>query len=405
MTAQRPQGPGRSRGGDDYVALIHPRSRAVLLLAVFFLFAPMWLIAVSRYAWRQADGSPVDAGGIAGMVVWAVLGGLTAMFWVLGFTVSKRWIVPAVVLNIFLPVGGVLSAWAHDVHGFWLYPGVASPVPGLEGMLLVASLIAGYVCFNYFINTEGRRRIVLETEVSLARDIHRALVPAIDHAQHGWRIAGVSRASGSMGGDLIDVFDSGPDAVDAVLLDVSGHGVKAGVVMALLKGAARAARRTRTEATAGQAASAVSSVLHDSTEPGLFATGVWLTLNAQGRASFVIAGHPPAFIVRAGGVERLGDGGLSLGVLRETSYDTSQVMVGSGEALVLYTDGLTEARRVTDNTMIGIAGVEALVRESVAQHAQAGPAQVAADVLARVDALTGGSTDHDDMTVLVIRRD
>jgi serine phosphatase RsbU (regulator of sigma subunit) len=385
--------------------MLQPRSRAILLLAVFFLFAPMWLISVSRYAARDDQGQLLDAGGVAGMALWAIIGGLCAVCWVLAFTVNKKWLIGAIALNIFLPVGGMVTAYLHNVHGFWLYPGVQSPIPAIEGSLLVASLVAGYFCFNYFVNTEGKRRTQLETEIALAGEIHRVLVPSIDRSWNDWDIAGVSRASGEMGGDLIDCFESPSGSLNALLMDVSGHGVKAGVVMALLKGSARATSLSSPDTSPAAAMARASSVMLESTEPGLFATGVWIELPPGGTVRLCNAGHPAPLIIRSGSEpDRVEASGLPLGVTEHSDYEDAAHTLHPGDTLILYSDGLSEAADRSTGKLLGIERVEAICSEAARQSDSAKATDIAALILERVDELSGGSTNHDDMSVLVIRR-
>ena len=406
VSRSEPSRPAKVFGRDrDYVEMLQPRARFVLLSAVFFLFAPMWLISVSKYAARDQQGQILDSGGAAGMAVWAIIGGLCAVCWVLAFTVNKKWLIGAIALNIFLPVGGMFTSYLHNERGFWLYPGVQSPVPALEGMLLVASLVAGYFCFNYFVNTEGKRRTQLETEIALAGEIHRVLVPRIDRSWHSWDIAGVSRASGEMGGDLIDCFESPSGPLNALLMDVSGHGVKAGVVMALLKGSARATALSSPDTSPAAAMARASSVMLESTEPGLFATGVWIELTAGGTARLCNAGHPAPLIIRSGAEpDRIEASGLPLGVTEHSDYEDAAHTLQPGDTLVLYSDGLSEATDRSTGKLLGIERVEAICIEAATQSAPARATQIAALILERIDDLSGGSTNHDDMSVLVIRR-
>lgn len=406
MPRPAPSRPAKVFGRDtDYMEMLQPRSRAILLLAVFFLFAPMWLISVSRYAARDAQGDLLDAGGVAGMVLWAIIGGLCAVCWVLAFTVSRKWLIGAIALNIFLPVGGIVSASFHNSHGFWLYPGVQSPIPAIEGSLLVASLVAGYFCFNYFVNTEGKRRTQLETEIALAGEIHRVLVPSIDRSWNGWDIAGVSRASGEMGGDLVDCFESPSGSLNALLMDVSGHGVKAGVVMALLKGSARATTLSSPDTSPAAAMARASSVMLESTEPGLFATGVWIELTARGTARLCNAGHPAPLIIRSGAKpDRIEASGLPLGVTEHSDYEDAAHTLQPGDTLILYSDGLSEATDRSTGKLLGIDRVEANCMKAATDLPSAKATQIAAAILERIDDLSGGSTNHDDMSVLVIRR-
>ena len=385
--------------------MLQPRARIVLLSAVFFLFAPMWLISVSRYAARDQQGQILDSGGAAGMVVWAIIGGLCAVCWVLAFTVSKKWLIGAIALNIFLPVGGVFSSYLHNEQGFWLYPGVQSPVPAIEGVLLVASLVAGYFCFNYFVNTEGKRRTQLETEIALAGEIHRVLVPQMDRAWNGWDIAGISRASGEMGGDLIDSFESTDGSLNALLMDVSGHGVKAGVVMALLKGSARATTMSAPDTTPAASLGRASGVMLESTEPGLFATGAWINLRPDGSLRCANAGHPALLLIRQdGSVTRIDASGLPLGVAEDGGYEDAAHDLAPGDTLIAYSDGLSEATDRSTGRLLGTERTEQICVSAAGTDAAADTAAICRNILEHVDEASGGSTTHDDMSVLVIRR-
>ncbi|MFG0293901.1 MAG: PP2C family protein-serine/threonine phosphatase [Phycisphaerales bacterium JB050] len=389
----------------DYIRLLQSRSRVLLLSAVFFLFAPMWLISVSRYAAHHDQSQPLDIGGVAGMVLWAIIGGLCAVCWVLAFTVSRKWLIAAIALNIFLPVGGMVSAWLHTEHGFWLYPGVQSPIPAIEGTLLVASLVAGYFCFNYFVNTEGKRRTQLETEIALAGEIHRVLVPPIDRSWNGWDIAGISRASGEMGGDLIDCFESPSGSLNALLMDVSGHGVKAGVVMALLKGSARATTLSSPDNSPAAAMSRASSVMLESTEPGLFATGVWIELTANGTARLCNAGHPAPLIIRSKDeTERIEASGMPLGIIEHRDYESIESPLESHSWIICYSDGLSEARHASTGELLGTDTVDALIERLVRENPDRPARDACEAILREVDARSGANAQDDDMSVLAIRR-
>jgi serine phosphatase RsbU (regulator of sigma subunit) len=102
-------------------------------------------------------------------------------------------------------------------------------------MLAVA---LGYTCFAYVSVTEGRRYARVHAEIELATEIHHVLVPSIDTKLGGFEFYGASAPSGEVGGDLIDLAGS-DEAWVAYVADVSGHGVAPGLVMGMVKSAAR----------------------------------------------------------------------------------------------------------------------------------------------------------------------
>ena len=115
-------------------------------------------------------------------------------------------------------------------------------LPSLAGLAVIAAIAFGYVLFVVFISRRGREAVRLMTEVALAQEIHASLVPALQHADDRLQVDASSTASGEMGGDLVDMVERGA-TTDLVLADVSGHGVKAGVVMGMVKAALRMAQR------------------------------------------------------------------------------------------------------------------------------------------------------------------
>ena len=103
-------------------------------------------------------------------------------------------------------------------------------------------IAAGYTLFVMFFTREGSRYYALHTELSLARAIHRELVPPISRQIGDYEFRGVSIPSGEVGGDLVDVVDHDEGAAwTAYVTDVSGHGVPSGVLMGMIKSAMRMA--------------------------------------------------------------------------------------------------------------------------------------------------------------------
>jgi sigma-B regulation protein RsbU (phosphoserine phosphatase) len=117
--------------------------------------------------------------------------------------------------------------------------------------------------------------------------------------------------------------------------------------------------------------------------------------------NYCSAGHPPAFLLRAGGrMESLSDGGMLLGVLPEAPYVRGRCELRSGDMLIVYSDGITESQDHTGEEF-GYARLEAQMR-----HAQNGSADAALfSVLGAVQDFAATRPLVDDMTLAVIRRD
>ena len=104
--------------------------------------------------------------------------------------------------------------------------------------IVSASLIVSFILLSHFVRREGLRYVRAHTEISLARDIHRLLVPPVARRIGSFEFCGISIPSGDVGGDLIDLVESNGHWIGYVA-DVSGHGVGAGLLMGMAKSSAR----------------------------------------------------------------------------------------------------------------------------------------------------------------------
>ena len=145
----------------------------------------------------------------------------------------------------------------------------------------------GYILFIRFIHRVARGHAELQTEVTLARRIHDALVPVVSGRSARADYYGRSLASGAIGGDLVDVVERA-DGTTFYVADVSGHGVGAGVLMAMLRSAAHAALADG--ATLPQLLRHLNRTICELERPGMFATCAALHLSASGRAHYALAG-------------------------------------------------------------------------------------------------------------------
>jgi sigma-B regulation protein RsbU (phosphoserine phosphatase) len=130
-----------------------------------------------------------------------------------------------------------------------------------------------------------------------------------------------------------------------------------------------------------------------------FVTLVSGRANRDGRVELCNAGHCQPIVLQKGGSRHLPSTSLPLGVAAESNFPTSSVELEEGDSLILYTDGISEARNSRDE-QYGAAGLERVVR---ADH-RASPAQLAAACLAGVRAFQGDAPQSDDLTLMVVRR-
>lgn len=183
----------------------------------------------------------------------------------------------------------------------------------------------------------------------IARILQQALLPATLPQIPGVEVSAryrTAEAGVDVGGDFYDVFEQPGGSWTVVIGDVSGKGALAAAITGLVRHTIRAV------AESGRAPSEVlrrtNDVLLGQVEDTRFCTAALLQLVPEGSGAHVAVasgGHPQPYVVRAGGgVEAIGLPGSLLGALPDPQYTDQQVRLGAGDAIVLYTDGITEAR-------------------------------------------------------------
>ena len=245
----------------------------------------------------------------------------------------------------------------------------------------------------------------LEEEMRLARDIQERLLPQELPPFAGLDLAGLALPSRVVAGDYFDLLPLDEDRLLFAVADVSGKGLPASLLMAnlqaclhVLRGSLAAETVTLAEATVR-----INEVIHRNTGMTTFITFFWgIYDRSDGRVRYVNAGHNYPFLVRAdGAVERLETGGVLLGVLAGMPYDEGETALDSGDTLVLFTDGVTEAWSALDpDDEFG----EDRLLATISDHRTAPAASLLEAIRADVEDFTGGGTLDDDLTLVVLQR-
>ncbi len=236
-----------------------------------------------------------------------------------------------------------------------------------------------------------------QREHEIAETFQQALLvepPLLAGAEIGVRYQAASRAA-RVGGDFYDILQLSPGRVLIAVGDVCGRGLQAAVETALLRYTLRAYAQ---ESSPGEALSRLNSAMlaQDSELP--FATIVVASLDVRRRnLEFAVAGHPRPIVLA--GRRRFAiaqAGGFPISMFPGETYATHRCVLPEETTIVLYTDGLTEARR--GGRMLGERGL----RETVRRHLDEPAQQLAESLLSRAARYAGGTLD-DDMAVVVIK--
>jgi len=247
-----------------------------------------------------------------------------------------------------------------------------------------------------------RQRLALEQrELDEARRIQRKLLPTTLPQLEGWELATSWQPAGGVGGDCFDAISFRPGRLGVSIADVVGKGIPAALLMSNLQAAVRA---FATEAAQpAELCHQVNRILCGHIAEGRFISFFYCVIdNDEGTLTFANAGHYPPILVRADGtVERLATGGPVLGVFPDGSYEQGQVAIQSGDRLVLYTDGITDAR--PSETVDDDFGEERLIDLVVAERTCSAPALQSR--LAEAVAAFSGGHFQDDATLIVMAAD
>jgi serine phosphatase RsbU (regulator of sigma subunit) len=237
---------------------------------------------------------------------------------------------------------------------------------------------------------------------AIARTLQNSLLPPLLPEIAGVDAAALYRAAGEgidVGGDFYDLFGVADDEWIAVIGDVCGKGAEAAAVTAL-------ARYTiRTAAVRRRSPAAILAWLNDAMcrqdLQGRFCTIACVRLDTSRpaiRVTVACGGHPPALLRRAGGaVEQLGPPGTLLGLVRDPVLEDEHAEMQSGDALVLFTDGITEARAPEH-----VLSLEELYRALAAMPDDA-PSQRLVERLTALAVGKEGTPPRDDIAVLALR--
>ncbi len=239
---------------------------------------------------------------------------------------------------------------------------------------------------------------VMEEELNIARNIQINLLPSAPPVLDDYEAAGMSVSSKQVGGDYYDFIRSGSNLAFAVA-DVSGKGVPASILMASLQASLRSLMDRMDDPVAVM--SRLNDVMCDLTSPDKFATMFYGCLDLESHEiSYSNAGHFFPVVLRENGtVEELDYSGLILGVSPGFPYESRKVKLNPGDAIIVTTDGVTEA----ENNKGELYGEERL-HPFLSTVRGCSPDRIKDAIIEEVDRFSHPRGASDDLTIVVIRR-
>lgn len=359
-----------------------------MYVAIFLIFAPVGMLV---------SLCQPDPWGWGVSLAVGTFGGIIAIGWAFAVNARHYWLI--VPLNIvpffadwvfFRPLNAL---GLSEVGSDW------SPLARrlTIAVIMVVGISLGFVVLIRYIIQQNSQAERLKSELDLAARLHRRLVPPIEIRTESLQVLGRSRPSSEVGGDLIDAVARGP-CLDVFLADISGHGVRAGVLMAMLKSAIR----SRVLASAGADGSlagvteSLNRTLGQVSEPDMFATFAALRFEKAGEVEFALAGHLPILRVRTDGVvEELSNESMPLGVDDSERFAGRVAPATRGDLFVMFTDGYSETSGPRGE-LFGLERVKAVLSTNAGRSLE--------EIRAALDqAVERHGEQIDDRTLVLIR--
>jgi hypothetical protein len=261
------------------------------------------------------------------------------------------------------------------------------------------ALILSLLLLNFLVLLEVADRLSLKGELEVAREIQLAMLPAGTYKSADIEICGVTRPANTVGGDFYDVLPLPDGRVIITLGDVAGKGSPAALLMALLLAVLRTLvdedldgpelmRRLNLQICRHSPASRFITLFFAVYSP------------STGALTYVNAGHlPPLLRRRDGTYEHLEGTGVALGMFEGSTYASAGTMLGAGDALVLFSDGITEAEDPAGRPL-----EEAGLEQVITTYSAFTAAEIGTEVLRAVERHADDSRFADDLTILILKR-
>ncbi|MHB8468484.1 MAG: PP2C family protein-serine/threonine phosphatase [Gaiellaceae bacterium] len=245
-------------------------------------------------------------------------------------------------------------------------------------------------------SASSRRRRAPSGSSSSRRRCSDRCCPSCRPELGGLRLEARSIPAARVGGDLYDVVVDDQACVWLVIADVTGHGVGSALMMASVRAVLRLEIRER-DSPAAALRAANATLYADLVRAELLVTALCARWEPRdGTVTYASAAHNPALLRHADGrLETLDADGTPLGLLDGVDYEERTASLGAGATLLLYTDGVVEARDAAAE-LLGDERLATLVA------ATARPAALVDSILAAVDAHLGGAPRADDVTLLAV---
>ncbi|MEJ5350612.1 MAG: PP2C family protein-serine/threonine phosphatase [Melioribacteraceae bacterium] len=238
----------------------------------------------------------------------------------------------------------------------------------------------------------------MERDLETARSIQKNLLPKTIPSLSNLSLAAYNISARIVGGDYYDIVKLDDEKILIAIADVSGKGVPASLLMANLQAFLKSICKQKLPLD--EATNLINDLVAENTTMGSFITFFWCLFdNTSKQLTYVNAGHNPPLLLREGKIHKLKKGGMVLGFLPTTiPYISETINLNSGDIIVLFTDGITEAM----NKNLDEYSDERL-EKLVLENSNLQPEEILEKIKESVNEFIDGAEQSDDITCLVMK--
>jgi serine phosphatase RsbU (regulator of sigma subunit) len=260
-------------------------------------------------------------------------------------------------------------------------------------------LIEVLSALKYSIEREKQAELKrIERDIDIARQVQQRLFPQTAPPMLTIDYCGLCKPASKIGGDYYDYFLLGNGKLVIAIGDVCGHGISAALLMASVEAFVRSNSHIYGD-NLKLFITKMNSFLYKSTEDNKFVTFFYSVYDdIKKKLIYVNAGHNPPFLLNKGTISQLDRGGLLLGAIDNAEYEQAEVNLNTGDLLLLYTDGVTEAMNEKEE----LFGDDRL-RDTMLKNSNSNAGTIQSVILETVKSFSGIHPQEDDITMIVVR--
>jgi phosphoserine phosphatase RsbU/P len=271
-------------------------------------------------------------------------------------------------------------------------------VPLGDATLSANLRVWAYVFVFLVLMLEMKDKLLARDEIEIARQVQLALLPARHPQPEGWSLWSFMQPANDVGADLVDYIVLPDERLGVVLGDVAGKGLGAALLTAKLQATLRAL--VPGCPSLSELGAQMNEVVHKDGIDNRFVTLFYLELRAgSGRLRYLNAGHNPPLVLRDRTTESLQASAIPLGMMSGTAYSEGELTLEPGDLLVVYSDGLTEARNSQDEEF-GAERLQKMLPRLRGLTAE----ECVRLVIDEVNLFLGRERPHDDLSLVVLAR-